>query len=188
MFIANRVRLDADEWNVLNCSFYNASFLANFSSNASKRVTPVIKNLEILNSVSASIADPGWTEDTPLDPKDAVIFSYITLMQCLCKILYGTIVSPVASEIPLINEGKVQQPDVLITGLGLAQELVQMRKSSLNMAPANDSNWVFPAEQPTYPSDTKEADRFSEAWLTSDFYSRHLADLSPLPSKRCSTT
>lgn len=171
MFIANRVRLDADEWNVLNCSFYNASFLANFSSDASKRVTPVIEDLEVLNPVSASIADPGWTEDTPLDPKNAVIFSYMSLMQCLCKILYGTIVSPVASEIPLINEGKVQQPDVLITGLGLSQELKQMRKSSLNMVPVNDSNWIFPAEQPTYPSDTKEADRFSEAWPTSDFYS-----------------
>lgn len=171
MFIANRVRLDADEWNVLNCSFYNASFLANFSSDASKRVTPVIKDLEVLNPVSASIADPGWTEDTPLDPKNAVIFSYMSLMQCLCKILYGTIVSPVASEIPLINEGKVQQPDVLITGLGLSRELVQMRKSSLTMSPANDSNWIFPADQPTYPPDTKEADRFSEAWPTSDFYS-----------------
>lgn len=169
LFVANRARLDIDEWKVLNCSFFNASFTANFSSDASKRITPVIKDLQILNPISASIADPGWTEDTPFDPKNAVIFSYMSLMQCLCKILYGTIVSPVASEIPLINEGKVQQPDVLITGLGLSKELVQMRKSSLNMAPVNDSNWIFPAEQPTYPPDTKEADRFSEAWPTSDF-------------------
>jgi hypothetical protein len=140
MFVANRVRLDADEWNVLDCSFYNASFSANFSSDASKRMTPVIEDVQLLNPVSASIADPGWTEDTPLDPKNAVIFSYMSLIQCLCKILYGTIVSPVASEISLINEGKVQQPDILITGLGLSRELVQMRKSSLNMSPVNDSN------------------------------------------------
>jgi hypothetical protein len=171
MFVANRFRLDADEWNVLDRSFYNASFSAVFSSDASRRMTPVIEDVQLLNPVSASIADPGWTEDTPLDPKNAVIFSYMSLMQCLCKILYGTIVSPVASEISLINEGKVQQPDILITGLGLSRELVKMMKSSLNMSPINDSNWIFPAEQPTYPPDTKDADRSGEAWPTSDFYS-----------------
>lgn len=171
MFVANRVRLDADEWNVLNCSFYNASFTANFSSDASKRITPVIEDLHIVNPISASIADPGWTEDTPLDPKNAVIFSYMALMQCLSKVLYGTIVSSVASEIPLINEAKVQQPDVLITELGLSQELAQMRKSSLNIPAVNSSNWIFPAEQPTYPPDTQEDQRFTEAWPASDFHS-----------------
>lgn len=171
MFVANRARLDTKEWQVLNCSFFNASFSANFSSDASKRVTPVVEDVQMLNPITASIPDPGWTEDTPLDPKNAVIFSYMALIQCLCKVLYGTIVSPVASEIPLINEGKVQQPDVLITALGLSQELAQMRKSSLNMHPLNDSNWIFPADQPTYPPDTKEDERFSEAWPASDFHS-----------------
>lgn len=171
MFVANRAKLDADEWNVLNCSFFNASFSASFSSDASKRITPVIKDVQILNPITASIPDPGWTEDTPLDPKNAVIFSYMALMQCLCKVLYGTIVSPVASEIPLINEGKVQQPDVLITGLGLSQELMEMRKSSLNIHPVNDSNWIFPSNQPSYPPDVKDDERFSEAWPTSDFHS-----------------
>lgn len=171
MFVASRIKLGGDEWNVLNCSFYNATFTANFSSDGGKRTTPFIKDVQVLGPVAASISDPGWTEDTPLDPKNAAVFSYMALMQCLCRVMFGTIVSPMTNETSLVNEGKIQQPDVLVTGLGLSRELAYMRRSSLQMAPVNNSNWIFPAKQPQYPPDVPEDSRFSEAWPAPDFYS-----------------
>lgn len=39
------------------------------------------------------------------------------------------------------------------------------------MPAVNSTDWIFPAEQPTYPPDTKQDQRFTEAWPASDFHS-----------------
>jgi hypothetical protein len=170
IFAASRLNMTGYEWQVLNCSFFNATFTADFAFDERKMALPVLREVQTIHPITASIKNP-WHANTALGPKNAVLFNYMAIMECLCDMLYGMAYTPVAANSPLANDASRWRPLLSQTALSLTREINPMMSSALKKHVANDSDWTFPAQQPVYPPDTTEEQRFSMAYPTRYFKS-----------------
>jgi hypothetical protein len=170
IFAASRINMKGHEWHVLNCSFFNATFIADFAFDEKKLAVPSLKEVRTMHPIIASIKNP-WHANTRLGPKNAALFNYMALMECLCDMLYGMAYTPVASDSPLANDASRWRPQLAQTALGLTREISPMMSSALKKPAINDSDWTFPADQPMYPHNATEEQRFSVAYPTRYFRS-----------------
>lgn len=112
----------SDDWQVLNFSFFNAMFTADFAFDGRKRAIPSIRDVQAIHPITASIESP-WHSNTTLGPRNAVLFNYMAMMQSLCNILYGMVYTPVAADSPLANDASQWGMLMGQTALGATREI-----------------------------------------------------------------
>lgn len=131
---------------------------------------PSLKDVKTLQPVTASIKNP-WHANTALGPKNAVLFNYMAVMECLCDLLYGMAYTPVAADSPLASDASRWRPLLAQTLLGLTREIHPMMSTALKKSVVNDSDWTFPANQPQYLANTPDEHRFNVGYPTRYFNS-----------------
>lgn len=162
--------MTSDDWQVLNCSFSNATFTAAFAFDERKRAIPSIQDVQAIHPITASIETP-WRSNTTLGPRGAMLFKYVALTQCLCDNLYGMVYTPVAADSPLANDASQWSLLMGQTALGATREIGPFMSTALKKPVMNDSEWTFPAVQPSYPPNATDQGRFSIAFPTRFFNS-----------------
>ena len=89
---SRRLPFDFNNWDVLNCSMYNASYSVNVTSDPNSRST--LSNLKIrtLNSIPLDVVS-AWTpaSDAPLSATYSATFGSLALMESLNRLIIGTI-------------------------------------------------------------------------------------------------
>jgi hypothetical protein len=150
IFVATRSQvppLSDSNWDVLNCSLYNATYVVQFASDSNSRSLPHLLDVRIVNSVSF-----GWQSDSRdvnerIPDLDLDIFSYLGMMESLNRLLVGTIVGDGKAGDTIYWEQKrlrVQSPNLMATLLAFTREIVPlMARVNLNDDPTPDaSEWV----------------------------------------------
>lgn len=92
LFVAARAVMQPklpDHWNVLNCTLFNASYELAFRSDASSRGIVSIAQIEEIGYMPAT--NLRSTFQYPLTPSDSVNLSYMALMECLGRLLAGSV-------------------------------------------------------------------------------------------------
>lgn len=79
------------DWNVLNCSMYNATYVVNISSDSNSRSLPRVSEVRMENSFAYSAQAPRYV-DEEISASSLSRFSYLGVMECLNRLLVGTIV------------------------------------------------------------------------------------------------
>jgi hypothetical protein len=149
-FVATRSQvppLSDSNWDVLNCSLYNATYVVQFASDSNSRSLPHLLDVRMVNSVSF-----GWQSDSRdvnerIPDLDLDIFSYLGMMESLNRLLVGTIVGNGKAGDTIYWEQKrlrVQSPNLMATLLAFTREIVPlMARVNLNDDPTPDaSEWV----------------------------------------------
>lgn len=170
VFLASRNSMTSDDWQVLNCSFFNATSTADFAFDERKRAVPSIQDVHAIGPIIAFIETP-WHSNTTLGPKNAVFFNYMPTMQSLCDILYGMIYTPVAADSPLANDASQWGMLMGQTALGATRDINPFMSTAVKKPIVNDGEWTFPAVQPSYPPNATDEERFSIAFPTRFFSS-----------------
>jgi hypothetical protein len=150
IFVATRSQvppLSDSNWDVLNCSLYNATYVVQFASDSNSRSLPHLLDVRMVNSVSF-----GWQSDSRdvnerIPDLDLDIFSYLGMMESLNRLLVGTIVGDGKAGDTIYWEQKrlrVQSPNLMATLLAFTREIVPlMARVNLNDDPTPDaSEWV----------------------------------------------
>jgi hypothetical protein len=88
---SQRLPYDIDNWDLLNCSMYNASYSVNVTSDSDSRGTFSKPELRTLNSVPFNISVSTHTVSAPFSEKDSATFGYLAIMDILNRLIVGTI-------------------------------------------------------------------------------------------------
>jgi hypothetical protein len=168
IFIASRTGgkfYDIDNWTLLNCSLYNASYTATVKSDGDSRGVLSVTEVRRLNSVpyetttSKRYPEGNYVNVSPND-NDSAALGYTALMECIGRLLVGTIFSAsapvennmwVAGGVTLIlsNDSYYNERDLTTQNEGLSQTLLpfaaellpfQGRMDGNNI---NDPQWTF---------------------------------------------
>ena len=92
LFVATRSQTPPyTDWNVLNCSMYNATYVVNISSDSNSRSLPRVSEVRMENSFAYSAQAPRYV-DEEISASSLSRFSYLGVMECLNRLLVGTIV------------------------------------------------------------------------------------------------
>jgi hypothetical protein len=171
VFVASRTRgqsYDIDNWDLFNCSMYNASYTATVKSDGDGRGIPSVTEVRELNSVPF---DPitsqrdliGNVTNLPPTAEDSATLGYMALMNCIGRLLVGTIFgasSPIVSNYSHYNEKELatQNEGLSQTLLTFSAELLpfQGRMDSPNGTYAldpNDPQWTIVANFSEPPND-----------------------------------
>ena len=88
---SRRLPYNLDNWDILNCSIYNASYSVNVTSDSNGRGVVSMLESRALNSVPFGISGPPHrANDSPFSAKDSETFGYLALMECLTRLVVGT--------------------------------------------------------------------------------------------------
>jgi hypothetical protein len=187
IFIASRTRgqsYDIDNWILLNCSMYNASYTATVKSHGESRGVSSVTEVRRLNSVpfehNTSQRHPtGNVANVPPSGKDSATLGYTALMECIGRLLVGTIFNsfgPSSSNYSYYNE-----QDLATQNEGLSQTLLPFSAEFLpfqgRMDPMegtyaldpNDAQWTIVAnfsegynrKTVAYPAEAFQATSFN---------------------------
>lgn len=131
------------DWNVLNCSMFNATYMVNISSDSNSRSLPYVSEVRMENSLGYS-AQAQRYQGEEISARSLSMFSYLGMMECLNRLLVGTMVgrSPFGGFYWQQLGLRVQNPHLMSTLLAFTNEL------SPFLATSNSSSWL-PAPDPT---------------------------------------
>jgi hypothetical protein len=122
-------------WDVLNCSLFNASYTVHESSDSNRQSEPRLSELRILDSVPFTTRTSRKMSEQR-SALDATLFSYHALMQCLNRLLVGSIVSDYEDPegLPYLDEDrlKFQNQNLMATLLAFSTEIVPYLTKSAN--------------------------------------------------------
>jgi hypothetical protein len=114
-------------WDVLNCSLFNASYTVHESSDSNSLSEPLLSEVRVLDSVPFNTRTSRKMSEQR-SASDAILFSYTALMECLNRLLVGSIVSDWSDldNVQYIDEDrlKFQNPNLMATLLGFSTELL----------------------------------------------------------------
>jgi len=133
------------DWNVLNCSMFNATYVVNISSDSNSRSQPYLSDVRMENSLAYSAQAKRYV-DEDISAASLSIFSYLGMMECLNRLLVGTMVgsSPIGNTSYWLQLGlRVQNPHLMSTLLAFTHEL------SPFLATSNSSGLMMPAPDPS---------------------------------------
>jgi len=182
LFVATRSqnRSWTREWDVMNCSLFNASYSVRQSSDSNSRSQPYLSKVRILDSVPFTWQTSTYDLDTPRPALYSTIFSYLALMECLNRLLVGSIVGTEPfTGLPYWTERdlRYQNPSMKATSLAFSAELVPLLASvkqnntgsnfvpdgsqwtnvnEVEGIPDDDSGWMF------LPRDAVESPSFNQ--------------------------
>jgi hypothetical protein len=133
------------DWNVLNCSLSNATYVVNMSSDSNGRSLPYITRLQKVDDEqrwrSSQVPRDG---DKDISAHTLSAFNYLGMMECLNRLLVGTI----AGSGPLGNTGywvqamlRAQNPHLMSTLLA-SQPKCFGHYGSSGSDPMDASQWV----------------------------------------------
>lgn len=155
LFVATRSQappLQSGNWVVLNCSMFNATYVVKASSDSNSQSSTHLSEVRIIESASFQPESSGRSVDTYNVAKDLTLFSYMGMMECLDRLLVGTIVTDGGTEgddgpYYFAQSGlRVQSPNLMSTLLAFTYELVPFLsrvRSNSTMAPLDDDQWTF---------------------------------------------
>jgi hypothetical protein len=149
LFVATRSQtLPYTDWNVLNCSMYNATYVVNISSDSNSRSLPQISEVRMENSFAYSAQAPRYV-DEEISASSLSRFSYLGMMECLNRLLVGTMVgsSAIGNTSYWLQLGlRVQNPHLMSTLLAFTHELspflANSNSSGLRMPAPDPSQWT----------------------------------------------
>jgi len=146
LFVATRSQTPPHtDWNVLNCSMYNATYVVNISSDSNRRSLPRISEVRMENSFAYSAQAPRYV-DEEISASSLSRFSYLGMMECLNRLLVGTMVGSgaIGNTSYWLQLGlRVQNPHLMSTLLAFTHEL------SPFLATSNSSGLRMPAPDPS---------------------------------------
>jgi hypothetical protein len=88
---SQRLPYDVNNWDLLNCSIYNASYSVSVTSDSNGRGVLSKPKLSLLNSVPFDAYGSKRTIDTHLPASESANFGYLALMESFNRIVVGTI-------------------------------------------------------------------------------------------------
>lgn len=163
LFVATRSQRQpwTREWDVMNCSLFNASYTVQQSSDSNSRSQPRISDVRILNSVPFTWQTSTYDMGTPRPALNSVIFSYMALMECLNRLLVGSIVGTAPyTDLPYWTERdlRYQNPSMKATSLAFSAELVPLlgsirQNNSASGIVPNGGQWTNVNEVDGLPDD-----------------------------------
>ncbi|KAM0710657.1 hypothetical protein Q7P35_001395 [Cladosporium inversicolor] len=149
LFVATRSQTPPyTDWNVLNCSMYNATYVVNISSDSNSRSLPRVSEVRMENSFAYSAQAPRYV-DEEISTSSLSRFSYLGMMECLNRLLVGTMVgsSAIGNTSYWLQLGlRVQNPHLMSTLLAFTHELspflATSNSSGLMMSTPDSSQWI----------------------------------------------
>lgn len=152
VFVATRSQvppIDAGNWDVLNCSMYNATYVVNVSSDSNRQSLAHLAEVRIIGSAPFHSQASGRDSDKQGSAQDLAMFSYMGMMESLNKVLVGTIVTDGGfgpNEYYLSQQSlRVQSASLMSTLLAFSHELVPFMsrsRSKSDPAPLDDDQWT----------------------------------------------
>jgi hypothetical protein len=88
---SQRLPYDINNWDLLNCSMYNASYTVNVTSDSNSRGILSKPEIRTLNSVPFDIYASMRVMNTPLLANESAAFGYLALMESFNRLIVGTI-------------------------------------------------------------------------------------------------
>lgn len=140
----------SNEWGVLNCSLFNASYVVNMTSDSNRRNHPTLLNVTMLNNVSDGTDTPHRLYGTPIPEVNKEIFSFLALMDSMGKLFLGTIFeamrgSAPPQEFPYYNDVDIviQPTEIMRTLLPFTTQLLPfITKIFDDGDPIDESQWT----------------------------------------------
>jgi hypothetical protein len=189
IFVASRTRgqsYDIDNWDLFNCSMYNASYMATIKSDGDSRGFPSVTDVQRLNSVPFEYTTSqrdliGNVTNLPPTAEDSATLGYIALMNCIGRLLVGTIFG--ASGSIVSNYSYYDEKKLATQNEGLTQTLLPFSAELLpfqgriaygegtDASDLNDAQWTLFAnvsEPPnqyivSYPAEAFQATTFNRS-------------------------
>lgn len=149
LFVATRSQvppLDRGQWDVLNCSMFNATYVMHASSDSSRQASAHLSEVRIIGSAPFNAEGPGRDMNGSASALDLATFSYMGMMENLNRILVGTMVTKqkfTGGEYYLSQQRmRVQSPSLMSTLLAFSHELAPFTSRSrfADVPPPLDNN------------------------------------------------
>jgi hypothetical protein len=119
---SHRLPYDINNWNLLNCSMYNASYSVNVTSDSNGRGVLSKPEIRPLNSVPFDIYASTRVVNTSLLANKSATFGYLALMESFNRLIVGTIFGNKFSRVS--NTGYYVEVDLTVQNEAYKQTLL----------------------------------------------------------------
>jgi hypothetical protein len=119
---SQRLPYDFDNWDLLNCSIYNASYLVNVTSDSNGRGVLSKPGIQELNRVPFDIYASMRVINTPLLANESAAFGYLALMESFNRLVVGTIFGDTYSRVR--NTSYYKEESLTVQNEGFKQTLL----------------------------------------------------------------